>query len=175
MSQSDFDAPLEVMWEGRFVRACKRGKWEYASRVGGVRAVVIFAEHEGKVILVEQYRVAVGARCLELPAGLVGDKDKSATVESTALAELEEETGFTAERVERLGNFHASPGMLSESFTLVKAHGVRNVGDGGGVDGEEIEVHLVPREEVANFVEQRRVAGVAVDVKLLLLLSPQWL
>ena len=171
---SDFDAPLEVMWQGRFVRALKRGKWEYASRVGGVRAVVIFAEHEGKVILVEQHRVAVGGRCLELPAGLVGDKDESATVESTAIAELEEEAGFSADRIERLGDFHASPGMLSESFTLVRAHGVRKVGDGGGVEGEEIEVHLVPRDQVASFVEQRRAAGVAVDVKLLLLLAPQW-
>ena len=163
------------MWEGRFVRALKRGKWEYAGRVGGVRAVVIFAEHEGKVILVEQYRVAIGGRCLELPAGLVGDKDKSATVEDTAIAELEEETGFTAERVERLGDFHASPGMLSEGFTLVKAHGVRKVGGGGGVDGEDIEVHLVPSDDVAAFVEQRRAAGISVDVKLLLLLAPQWL
>ena len=171
----DFNAPVEVMWQGRFVRACRQGKWEYASRVGGVRAVVIFAEHEGKVILVEQHRVAVGGRCIELPAGLVGDKDKSATVESTAVKELEEETGFTADRIERLGDFHASPGMLSESFTLVKAHGVRKVGDGGGVDGEDIAVHLVLRENVASFVEQRRAAGVAVDVKLLLLLAPQWL
>lgn len=163
------------MWEGRFVRALRRGKWEYAGRVGGVRAVVILAEHEGKVILVEQYRVAVGARCLELPAGLVGDNDKSATIEGTAIAELEEEAGYTAERVERLGDFYASPGMLSESFTLVRAHGVRKVGEGGGVDGEDIAVHLVPRDEVAGFVEQRRAAGVAMDVKLLLLLAPQWL
>ena len=176
MTDPDFDAPLEVMWEGRFVRALKRGKWEYAARVGGVRAVVILAEHEGKVILVEQYRVAVGGRCLELPAGLVGDKDKNATIESTAVAELEEETGFTAGRIERLGDFHASPGMLSESFTLVRAHDVSRVGEGGGVDGEEeIEVHLVPREEMTKFVEARRAAGVAMDVKLLLLLAPQWL
>lgn len=176
MSDPDFEAPLEVMWEGRFVRALRRGKWEFAARVGGVRAVVILAEHDGKVILVEQHRVAVGGPCLELPAGLVGDKDKSATIESTAIAELEEETGFTAGRIERLGDFHASPGMLSESFTLVRAHDVRRVGQGGGVDGEEeIEVHLVPREEVAGFVEARRSAGVAMDVKLLLLLAPRWL
>jgi ADP-ribose pyrophosphatase len=175
VTDPDFDAPLEVKWQGRFVRACTRGKWEFAGRVGGVRAVVILAEHEGKVILVEQYRVAVGGRCLELPAGLVGDKDRNATIEDTAVAELEEETGYTAERVERLGEFHASPGMLSESFTLVKAHGVRKVGEGGGVDEEDIEVHLVLRDEVASFIEQRREKGVSMDVKLLLLLGPKWL
>jgi ADP-ribose pyrophosphatase len=176
VSDPDFQAPEEVMWQGRFVRAIKRGKWEYAGRVGGVRAVVILAEYEGRYILVEQHRVAVGGPCLELPAGLVGDHDPSATIESTAVAELEEEAGFTAERIERLGDFHASPGMLSESFTLVRAHGVSQVGKGGGVAGEEdITVHLVPRSEISRFVTERRAAGVAMDVKLLLLLAPDFL
>lgn len=172
MTEPDFDAPEEVRWQGRFVRAVTRGKWEYAGRVGGVRAVVILAEHEGCYILVEQHRAPLGGRCLELPAGLVGDHDPGATIESTATCELEEEAGFTADRIERLGDFHASPGMLSESFTLVRAHGVRRVGEGGGVQGEEeIEVHLVPRAEIAEFVAARRAAGVAMDVKLLLLLG----
>ena len=172
----DFDAPEEVRWQGRFVRAVTRGKWEYAGRVGGVRAVVILAEHEGRYILVEQHRAPLGGRCLELPAGLVGDHDPSATIEDTAVRELEEEAGFTAARIERHGDFHASPGMLSESFTLVRAHDVRKVGAGGGVQGEEeIEVHLVPRAEIAGFVAAKRAEGVAMDVKLLLLLAPGWL
>jgi ADP-ribose pyrophosphatase len=49
--------PPEVLCEGKFVRLLKRGKWEYASRQGGINAVVIIAEHEGKVILVDQPRV----------------------------------------------------------------------------------------------------------------------
>lgn len=172
----DFDAPIETMWQGRFVSALKRGKWEFAGRTGGIRAVVILAEFEGQYILVEQHRVAVGGPCLELPAGLVGDKDRNATIESTAVAELEEEAGFTAARIERLGDFHASPGMLSESFTLVKAHEISRVGEGGGIAGEEdITVHLVPRAEIARFVEQKRAANVAMDVKLLLLLAPAFL
>ena len=169
----DFDLPAEVRWQGRFVTAWTKGKWEYAGRTGGIRAVVILAEHEGKVILVEQHRAPIGGPCLELPAGLVGDHDRSATIESTAIAELEEETGFTAGRIEQLGDFHASPGMLSESFTLVRAHDVRRVGQGGGIAGEEsITVHLVPRAEMADFVAEKRAAGVAMDVKLLVLLAP---
>jgi ADP-ribose pyrophosphatase len=163
--------PLEVMWEGKFVRALRRGKWEYASRTGGIRAVVILAEHEGKVILVEQPRVPLDCRCIELPAGLVGDDDPGATPETTAIKELEEETGFTAESVERLGEFYASPGMLSESFTLVRAHGVRKIGDGGGTDSEDITVHLVSRADIPNFLEQKRAEGMGIDVKLLLLLN----
>jgi ADP-ribose pyrophosphatase len=163
--------PVEVMWEGKFVRALRRGKWEYASRARDIRAVVILAEYEGKLILVDQPRVAPDCRCVELPAGLVGDHDPNATVEGTAIAELEEETGFTAERVEPLGEYYASPGMLSEGFTLVRAHGVRKIGEGGGDEHEDINVHLVSRGDIPNFLEQKRAEGFGMDAKLLLLLN----
>ena len=160
--------PPQVEWEGKYIRIVTRGGWEYVERCGGVSAVVILAEHDGKVILIEQSRVPLGGRiCLELPAGLVGDEDDKG-VEETAVKELEEETGFTAARIERLGEFFSSPGMVGEGFHLVRAHGVRPC----GTPAEEgIEVHLVERERVASFVEERRAAGAAIDVKLLLLLG----
>jgi ADP-ribose pyrophosphatase len=163
--------PPKVMCEGRFVRLVKRGKWEFASRARNISAVVILAEHEGKVILIDQPRVPLGARCVELPAGLVGDEDPNATVEATAIRELEEETGFTAARIEVLGEFYASPGMVSESFTLARAHGVRRIGEGGGDDNEDIHVHLVARADIPNFLEQKRAEGFGIDVKLLLFLG----
>lgn len=170
MSGED-DGPPQIMWEGKYVRALKRGRWEYVSRVGDVSAVVILATYEGQVILVEQPRIAVGGRCLELPAGLVGDEDPNATVEGTAVKELEEETGFTADRIERLGDFHSSPGMLSESFTLVRAHGVSRCGEGGGTSDEDIQVHLVARDAIPAFIEEKRAEGLAIDVRLLLFLD----
>ena len=170
MSEKNADRP-QVMWEGKYVRAIKHGRWEYVSRVNEIRAVVILAEFEGKAILVEQWRAPIGGHCLELPAGLVGDEDPNATIEGTAVKELEEETGFTAERVERLGDFHSSPGMVSESYTLVRAHGVRRCGEGGGVDAEDIEVHLVPRDEIPAFIADKRAQGFAIDGKLLLFLG----
>ena len=163
--------PPDVMCEGKFVRLLKRGKWEYASRAGDIKAVVILAEHDGKMILIDQPRVPLDGRCVELPAGLVGDDDPDATPESTAIKELEEETGYTAERVERLGEYYASPGMLSESFTLVRAHGVRKVSEGGGDENEDIEIHLVPPAEIPNFIEQKRAEGFGIDVKLLLFMN----
>ena len=170
MNLDDLPA-VEVMWEGKFVRALRRGSWEYASRARNIGAVVILAEYEDKVILVDQPRVAPDCRCLELPAGLVGDQDPNATVETTAITELEEETGFTAERVERLGEFYSSPGMLSEGFTIVRAHGVTQIGLGGGDENEDINVHLVPRADIPKFIEQKRAEGFGIDAKLLLLLS----
>jgi ADP-ribose pyrophosphatase len=136
-----------------------------------VHAVVILAEHDGKFVLVEQPRTPLGERkCIELPAGLVGDEDDKG-VEETAIKELEEETGFTAERIEVIGEFFSSPGMVAEGFTLVRAHGLRRIGDGGGTEHEQIEVHLVPRADVSAFVGRKRAQGCAIDVKMLLLLA----
>ena len=169
---NDHDAPEEVVWQGRFIVAKKRGKWEYVSRTRGISAAVILAIDDGDVILVEQYRVPLGKRCLELPAGLVGDHDEGESVETSAARELEEETGYRAARIESLGYFHSSPGMVSEGFTLVRASGLSKVGDGGGEGDEDITVHRVPLAGLVGFVAARRAAGVAIDVKLLTLLGP---
>ena len=121
------------MWEGRFITVVRDGRWEYVRRARGIRAVVILAETEaGEVVLIEQHRVPIGGRCLELPAGLIGDGDggEGDTVEAAAARELVEETGYRPERVERLGEFFSSPGMVSEGFTLVRASGLTRVGAG---------------------------------------------
>ena len=94
-----------IEWEGKYIRIVRDGRWEYVERCGGVHAVVILAEHDGKVVLIEQARVPLGNRkCIELPAGLVGDEDDKG-VEETAIKELEEETGFSADRIEVVGEF----------------------------------------------------------------------
>jgi len=174
----DAEAPEEVMWQGRFITARKRGRWEYVGRARGIRAAVILAvDPEDHVILVDQYRVPLGKRCIELPAGLVGDHDDSADEDASVAAarELEEETGYRAGRIENMGEFHSSPGMVSESFTLFRAHDLVKVGEGGGVDSEDIVVHRVPVAEIEQAITEWRNAGYAIDVKLLLLLGARML
>ena len=163
----------ETMWEGRYIAAVRDGQWEYVRRARGIRAVVIVAETDnGEVLLVEQMRVPVGKRCLELPAGLIGDDDgEGDTVELAARREIEEETGYRATAIVPLGDYYSSPGMVSEGFSLVRATGLTRVGEGGGVAGEDIVVHRVPRGEIASFVEAQRQRGLGIDVKLLLLLG----
>ncbi|MEO6040321.1 MAG: NUDIX hydrolase [Croceibacterium sp.] len=169
----DAEAPEVTEWSGRFVEAKRRGRWEYASRKNFVGAAVILALDAGEVILVEQYRVPLGARCLELPAGLIGDEAGTEGEDAAASAarELAEETGYAAAHWEVLGEFCSSPGMLSETFTLVKATGLTRIGDGGGVAGEDIAVHRVPLAQIAGFVRERRGAGVIADAKLLVVLG----
>ena len=168
----------EVVWQGRFITARRKGRWEYVSRARGIRAAVILAVDDADhVILVDQYRVPLGKRCIELPAGLIGDGEGSEDEDAAAAAarELEEETGYRAGSMEVIGEFFSSPGMVSESFTLLRARQLVKVGDGGGIDGEDIVVHRVPRRNIAQAVAGWREQGYAIDVKLLLLLGPQLL
>ena len=161
----------ETVWDGKFIKVIKDGSWEYVARARGIAAAVILAIDDGAVILVEQYRVPLGRRCLELPAGLVGDETAGEAIHTSAARELEEETGYAAATIESIGFFQSSPGMVSEGFTLVRATGLTQVSAGGGVEGENITVHRVPLGEIAAFVAAKRAEGVAIDVKMLLLLS----
>ncbi|MBW8784011.1 MAG: NUDIX hydrolase [Novosphingobium sp.] len=169
-----FDEPEEIIWEGRYVTAKKRGRWEYVSRSHGVRAAVILAIGDDCVILVEQYRVPLGRMSIELPAGLIGDDEghRGETVEAAAARELEEETGYRAGRLEVIGEFWSSPGMVSESFTLLRATELEKVGEGGGTDSEDITVHRVPLRGIASFIAERRALGNGIDVRILALLGP---
>ena len=165
------ESPVETMWQGRFITAKREGKWEYVGRARGIRAAVIVAIDDGHILLVEQYRVPLKADCIELPAGLIGDETEGEAVETAAARELEEETGYRPARVEIIGEFASSPGMVSETFTLVRATGLEKVHDGGGVEGEDIIVHRVALADVPNFIARQRGLGRMMDVKLLLLLG----
>jgi ADP-ribose pyrophosphatase len=165
------DEPEEIAWAGRFITAKKKGKWEYVSRARGISAGVIVAVDDGHVLLVEQYRVPLGKLCLELPAGLIGDETEGEAVETAAARELEEETGYRPALMTDLGYYYSSPGMVTEGFHLLRAEELEKVSEGGGVEGENIVVHRVPLADVPAFVAAKRAEGMAVDVKLLLLLA----
>lgn len=168
---SDDATPAETMWQGKYITVRREGTWEYVSRTRGVRAAVILAIDEGHAILVEQYRVPLKRNCIELPAGLIGDTSEGEPDEEAAARELEEETGYRAARIETIGEFSSSPGMVTETFSLVRATGLERVHAGGGVEGENITVHRVPVAQIPAFVAEQRRLGKMIDVRLLLLLA----
>ncbi|MEQ1550868.1 NUDIX hydrolase [Sphingorhabdus sp.] len=163
----------EIVWQGKFVTAKRKGKWEFVSRSRGIKAAVILAVEDGYVLLVEQYRVPLGRNCIELPAGLIGDETEGEDPLEAASRELEEETGYRAAKLESLGEYYSSPGMVSESFTLVRATELSKVSEGGGTDGEDITVHRVALSALQSFLNTKRAEGMGVDVRLLMLLGPQ--
>lgn len=161
----------DIVWQGKYITVRRWGTWEYVGRARGISAAVILAAVDGDILLVEQYRVPLGGPCLELPAGLVGDVSQGEEIEIAAARELEEETGYKADRIEIIGRFASSPGMVSETFCLVKATGLTKVGEGGGEPGENIIVHRVPLTQIPAFVAAKRAQGMFMDVKLLMLLG----
>jgi len=167
------DTPETIEWQGDFIIAKKRGKWEYVARARNIRAAVILAVEDDHVLLVQQYRVPLSKVCIELPAGLIGDGDASEHDDPLAAAgrELEEECGYTAAKLENCGEYYSSPGMVSESFTLVRASGLTKTGPGGGVEGEDITVHRVKLPELKAFLADKRAEGFGIDVRLLILLG----
>lgn len=165
-----------IVWQGKFIAAKVNGRWEYVSRARGIRAAVILAVEDGHVILVEQFRVPLGRNCIELPAGLIGDGDDADEDDLIAAArELEEETGYRAGRMESFGEFWSSPGMVTESYSLIRAHDLVKVGEGGGTESENITVHRVALDRLEDFIAERRAKGDAIDGKLLMLMGPRLL
>ncbi|MBA2313917.1 MAG: NUDIX hydrolase [Chloroflexi bacterium] len=124
--------------------------------VGHPGAVAIVAlDDDGRVLLVRQFRVAAEQALLEIPAGTLDVDAATGTVEDPDLAaarELEEETGYRAGRLERLGAFWTAPGFATERMTLYLATDLRPAdGDRLGPDEDEhLELSRLPwREAVA--------------------------
>ena len=136
----------QTLYEGQWLRLVRIGHWESCERTHaqGMAVIVIAVTPADEVLFVEQYRVPLGARTIEMPAGLVGDDRAEDTLVDAARRELIEETGWSAGRVEVLLTGPTSSGMSNERIAFVRARELVRVGDGGGVDDENIVVHAVP-------------------------------
>lgn len=163
---------MTTLWQGTYLEVHKTNGWEYAARVNQMGAAVILAlTDDGSIVLVEQYRVPLAARSIELPAGLIGDTSNDDTAIAAAARELMEETGFAAAHWQDIGAFATSPGMSSEMFELFKATGLTRIGPGGGVDGEDIIVHVVPLASLRDFLDARRSDGMVIDCRLVVAMA----
>jgi ADP-ribose pyrophosphatase len=166
---ADAQAPVETLYQGRWLSLRKRGRWEYAERNNPGGAVIILAvTPEDKLLFVEQYRVAIQKHTIEMPAGLVGDLadqlDEGALL--AASRELEEETGYRCERVEFIHEGPSSSGMSTEMITFARAYGLTRIGPGGGDESENIVVHEVPRGDAGAWLFARAREGYSIDPKL---------
>ena len=138
------------------------------SNCDGVVAIMARTD-AGEVVLVEQFRPPVACRVIEFPAGLVGDHG-SEDVLVAAARELEEETGFHARRLRSLWTGANSAGLTDETTTMVVAEGLEQRHAGGGVGSEDIVVHLVPLDQLEEWLSECEGRGLIVDLKVRLAL-----
>ncbi len=82
----------------------------------GAVALLAMVDEE-RVCLVKNDRYAVGRTLLEVPAGT---REPGESPDETAARELQEETGYVAGRIERLGDWWVSPGVMNERMTLYR-------------------------------------------------------
>jgi ADP-ribose pyrophosphatase len=155
--------------EGKHLRLVKRGHWEFVERTLASGVVVILAvTPEKKIVLTEQFRVPVGKRVIELPAGLAGDiaGEERESLETAARRELLEETGYEAMEMVFLTEGPPSAGLTSETVTFFQAKHLRRVAEGGGDEGEDIQLHEIELSKVRGWLEEQVKAGVMIDPKV---------
>ena len=143
----------------------KEGRWEFCERVKDTAAAMIFAcTPDNRVLLVEEFRPPVGRRCLCFPAGLVGDESPESAA-AAANRELEEETGYTAERWTPLGCYMPVAAYSDEIITLFLAEGLKK-GEQRFDEDEFLEVFTLPLAEAAQacldgrIMDGKTVAGI---------------
>lgn len=160
---------IEILHQGEWLRLVRRGKWEACERChggDGMAVIVIAVTPDDEVLFVEQYRVPLQRRTIEMPAGLVGDNHDDDSLEAAATRELIEETGWEPRRVDVLLTGPTSAGMSNERIAFVRARDLVKVGDGGGVGDEGITVHAVPRAEAPAWLMRKHAEGCELDLKL---------
>ena len=154
---------------GHFLEMLELEGWEYVDRIGSSGVVVILAVTDAnELVLVEQHRIPVGSKVIELPAGLAGDLPdaEDEDFKEAARRELLEETGYEAANIEFLCEGPPSAGLTSEIQTLLRATGLRKTGPGGGDETEDITVHAIALDELDAWLAAAAARGCLVDPKI---------
>lgn len=159
----------ETLFETRWLVLQRIGHWDFVRRPHSNSCVGILPiTADGEIVLVEQFRIPVGANVIEIPAGIVGDEDEhrgESLVESAA-RELLEETGYCAGKMTPLIDTPTSAGMTSEIVHLFLATDLAREHQGGGVGGEKITVHHVPIGGLHEWFAAQQAAGKIIDFKI---------
>lgn len=127
---------------------------------------MIAATAEGEMLLVEQTRIPMQGKVIELPAGLVADSGIEETPEQAATRELEEETGYRPASMTLVCAGPPTPGLASEIVSFCLAEGLTKIHEGGGLASEDITVHRVPLDEVEDWMAKQIANGIHVDPKV---------
>lgn len=131
----------------------KSGKREIVKHPGAVAVIALTTDK--KIVMVEQYRKAMDLSLIEIPAGKMEPGEDPIV---TAARELEEETGYEAEKLDHLISFYTSPGFADEIIHLYVATNITKVENPRAGDEDEfVELHELTLEEAVKLVEEQRI------------------
>jgi ADP-ribose pyrophosphatase len=168
MNAPPLDAP-RTLHDGQFLKLLRDRHWEFVrrQRASGAGFVVAITRAR-ELVLVEQDRIPLRRRVIELPAGIIADSEatQGESVELSALRELEEETGFRAREAKLLCHGPVAAGMTDEIGYFTQVSGLERVSSGGGVDGEDITVHVVPIAGIETWLAKQAARGVLLDPRI---------
>jgi ADP-ribose pyrophosphatase len=110
---------------------------------------------DGKIVMVRQYRHALGEVCMELPGGCMDPADNS--FQEAVARELKEETGFVFDNYEYLGRISANPSTNNNLLHMFLARNGRKIAEQQLDGNEEIEVELVSIDELKQMVRENKI------------------
>jgi ADP-ribose pyrophosphatase len=139
----------------------KKHEREVVKHHGAV--IVLGLTDNGEVLLIKVHRYPAGKALWELPAGTL---EPGEDPRNCAGRELQEETGYLADRVEPMGWFYTSPGILTEKMHAFVATGLE-AGEQALEEGEEITVHPTPLVECLEMIERGEIVDGKTMVALL--------
>ena len=156
--------------KGRFIRVSlenhrlpdgREADFEIVRHPGG--AAVLPVLDDGRIVLIRQFRPAVGSHILELPAGKL---DEGEAPEVCALRELEEETGYRAGQLESLGKMWTAVGFCDELLHLYLARDL-TPGSRALEPNEFIEPVTVTLDEALELIERDEIRDGKTQLALL--------
>ena len=143
----------------------KERTWWTAKRPNPHTAHMLGITSTGYVPVLRQWRVPLQQWVWELPAGLCDVPHEQ--MQQTAQRELIEETGYASGEVYPLITGTVSPGLTDELYNAFLCLDLERTGEGGGVGGERLEVHMIPLWDMKRFLLAEAKAGRLVDVKIM--------
>lgn len=138
-----------------------KAKREVVEYSGAVAVVALNAQNE--VLMIRQFRYAVGEVLLEIPAGKM---ESGEDPEGTARRELSEETGYEASWWHRLTSFYSTPGFTTERLYLYLARDLKFNGQHTDED-EFVEVETMPLEQALQLIGSEEIKDAKTIVGLL--------